>query len=156
MRMKSLFLTGIAALGLAMVSTVEAAPLGNFDFTLASTLNGTTVSNATITIANGTSMPIQADKDLMLLTTITPNSGVNVLRSNVDILGGPSGTQRTTAQPINYNIAMTSSNAITVQLFLSRTNFYGATGLAVDQFGVLDSTNIYATALTEISGNWVP
>ena len=159
MKNKLTKLIGIAALGLAMVAltpTVLADPPSSFDFPIASALNGSASTNGTAT-ATGTAVGVPANADLILTVTVTCPTAV-IMRSNavvgLNTIWGPTAGQRTTTQPISCTVPLAVSNVNTLTFFVSRTNFNGCAGMAVDSFGINDSTNGAFILLSEVSGNW--
>ena len=145
---------GIAALALAMVSTVNAAPLSNYDFPLSSSL---VASNSTVILSNAPAFDIPPYGDLTITATMNA-SGTNYGASNpafygIDLGYGPNGTQWTTTQPITGTNILQGTTNVTAKIFVARSNLVGAVKGRVSLFGTTSLTN---ANLIEISGNWNP
>jgi hypothetical protein len=148
-----LFAMGAALAGLVTVNlrAADDIPMA-YDFTLPAAL--VNVTNATITITNSGVMPIQPDKDLMIMVSAHGAAAVGTNGSStvgIDIVGGPGAGQRTTGQPISCTVTMNGASQVVKSFYFSRTNFYGAAGLAVDTWGSSQTNN---AVLDEVSGNF--
>lgn len=146
-------ITGVAVFVTAVLP-VAAVPAAQ-DFPLTSALAAANLSTNTSSTTG--SVAVTPNKDAMITLTIASLAAAGSVGSNatvgIDALYGPSGTQRTTSQPLICSFTGLNGSNTVKSFYFSQTNFVGATGLAVSSFGTSANTN---QTLTEISFNQSP